>query len=267
MIEQTAFLYKYKAIDGDNGDNFKWAGRIFTHNEIYFANANDFNDPFDCKFDFSFDGSNQDRKDYLIKYVKDRHPNWNRECRNTWIAKNFSNFSWDDPDFINRVKESNKKLILTVRICSFSEVPDDILMWSHYANGHQGFCLQFSGNEDTDFIANGPFNKREQKISYSDTYPIVNRFKDSDMETLKKSLLTKAKRWEYEKEWRMIDHKKGPDIKRFSPEMLVGVIFGCRMTEENQGQIREWCANRKTKISFYKAQEETQSYSLKIIGA
>jgi hypothetical protein len=29
------------------------------------------------------------------------------------------------------------------KICSFSEAPDTLLMWSHYADHHRGFCIEY----------------------------------------------------------------------------------------------------------------------------
>ena len=78
-------------------------------------------------------------------------------------------------------------------------------------------------------------------------------------------MLTKAKHWDYEVEWRIIDHEKGPGIKNFPPHLLVGVIFGCRMPEEHQDLVREWCESRRTKVSFYKAREAAQNYALELI--
>lgn len=31
-------------------------------------------------------------------------------------------------------------------IACFSAKVDDLLMWSHYADGHRGFCLEFEGS-------------------------------------------------------------------------------------------------------------------------
>jgi hypothetical protein len=132
-------------------------------------------------------------------------------------------------------------------------------MWSHYADSHKGFCIKLLDDEKERFIA------RAQPISYSDDYPIVNPIKDDGLLRLEKTLLTKARHWEYEKEWRIIDHDDGPGIKRFPPHLLVGVIFGCRMSETHKSLIREWCINRQVGASFYQAREASRTYSLEIV--
>jgi hypothetical protein len=37
---------------------------------------------------------------------------------------------------------------LNLRVCCLSEVPDDLLMWGHYADSHQGFCLEITPAND-----------------------------------------------------------------------------------------------------------------------
>ena len=144
-------------------------------------------------------------------------------------------------------------------ICSLSRVPDDILMWSHYADSHEGFCIKLLDDETNKFIA------RAQEVSYSVSYPIVNPIIDDDMARMKKSLLTKAEHWEYEKEWRIIDYESGPGIKSFSPHLLVGVIFGCKMSEHHQNLIRTWCKDRQSDVPFYQAREASRTYALEIV--
>ena len=216
-------------------------------------------DPFDCKFDYSFDASVEDAKKYLRRVVRRNSPNWNRKQREAWIAKHLKMFRGEDPIFVENLKRAAEHLLSEIGIYSLSRVPDDILMWSHYANCHQGFCIKFFDDTKDWFIA------RAQVISYSDAYPIVNPIMDDDFIRLEKTLLTKAKHWEYEKEWRIIDYENGPGVKRFPPHLLVGVIFGCKMTEEHQALVRDWCENRQPEVSFYRAQEAAQTYSLELI--
>ena len=254
MDDQKHFLFKYRSIEEHNIDR---SSRIFTHNELYFSSANQFNDPFDCKFDYSFAANKQDLKRYLWNSLSNKYPNWNRSKKQRWIAQKLHKIN--DPEFEEGLKLATEKIISEIGICSLSRAPDDILMWSHYADSHRGFCVKILDDENDKFIA------RAQEISYSENYPIVNPIKDDYMARLVKSLLTKAKHWEYEKEWRIIDHEEGPGIKRFPPHLLVGVIFGCRMSEDLQGLIREWCKDREADLSFYQAREASRTYSLELI--
>jgi hypothetical protein len=44
----------------------------------------------------------------------------------------------------SKLPESHKE---SLKICSFSETPDSIIMWSHHADQHRGFCIEY-GVED-----------------------------------------------------------------------------------------------------------------------
>lgn len=258
MSDQKDFLYKYRAIDENNID---WSSKIFTHNELYFARIDQFNDPFDCKFDYSFYANVGEVKEYSRSVLRWKYPSWNRHQREKWIAEHRKMFTKKDFKFVENLEREKVDMLSEIGIYSLSRVPDDILMWSHYANCHRGFCLKFFDDPKDRFIA------RRQEIFYSDEYPIVNPIKDNDLVRFTKALLTKAKHWEYEKEWRILDYKNGPGVKRFPPHLLVGVIFGCRMTREHQVLVRDWCTSRKREVSFYVAREAALTYSLELIDA
>lgn len=256
MNDQKRFLYKYRAVQEDNID---WTRRIFTHNELHFPSKNQFNDPFDCEFDYSFSATEQQSKRYLMNSLGRKHSNWNRKKRQRWTSENLNKLKNHDPEFIEGLKARTEKMLAEIGICSFSSVPDDILMWSHYANYHEGFCIKILDDETDKFIG------RALEVSYSEKYPIVNPITDDDSARMEKSFLTKAKHWEYEKEWRIIDYEKGPGIQRFPPHLLVGVIFGCRMSEDHQRLIRDWCKNRQPSVSFYQARQASLTYALDIV--
>lgn len=256
MSDHNSYLYKYRSIDDENLDRSKY---IFTKNELYFATVDQFNDPFDCKFDYSFEASKKDTKKYLQKSIDRNNPNWSRSEKRKWVAKHVKVLQTTNSAFMEGLKSLNEDMLRDIGIYSLSRVPNDILMWSHYANDHKGFCLKFWDDTTNRFIA------RALEITYSEKFPVVNPITEDDMSRFKKTLLTKSKHWEYEAEWRIIDHENGPGRKRFPPYLLVGVIFGCRMLSEHKKLVRAWCENRDTEISFYQAQETAQSYSLEIV--
>lgn len=44
---------------------------------------------------------------------------------------------------IEKHLEKIKKIQNTMKVCSFCESPRKLLMWSHYANCHKGFCVEY----------------------------------------------------------------------------------------------------------------------------
>ena len=125
MSDQKDFLYKYRAIDENNVDRSQ---RIFSHNELYFASANQFNDPFDCKFGFSFVASDKERKSYLDRNLKRMNSNWNRKKRQSWIAERLRMLKRRHPEFEESLKREVEKTIFEIGVYSLSRVPVDVLM-------------------------------------------------------------------------------------------------------------------------------------------
>lgn len=122
----------------------------------------------------------------------------------------------------NKIREKHKQYIeknqKQIGISCFSERYDSILMWSHYAESHSGICLGYSsecfttrkvGAEHPMIDALHPINYQndlsfciEQHRKYFDDELIPDGDEEANLPFL--IALTKAKEWEYEKEWRLI---------------------------------------------------------------
>lgn len=256
-------FYKYKYIDDDNPE---YSSRIFTHSELYFCPVNKFNDPFDCQFQVRFFGSDRDKAKFINDALKDQAPHLTRQERRSHARKGSKSLS--DSDFANRAKDHGRQDIEKWGICCLSESRDNILMWAHYANAHHGFCLEFSNEllivpnvyqKDKGGVA--PFPAPPFPVKYSEKYPVVNPV---GLDLITATFLTKAKQWEYEKEWRIAL----PGVTgsyQFAPQYLTGVIFGCRMSKEHKDMVHAWCKDRQPAIKYYEAQQSEDSYSLNIV--
>ena len=133
-----------------------------------------------------------------------------------------------------------------VGILSLSEIPDNELMWSHYADSHRGIVLCFDGQHNF-------FNRRRsendefyfvRKVQYSDG-PATS-LADIDGDAL---LVTKGTQWSYEREWRMLvplsDATRtftvgGDAIHLFAvpSDVLKGIILGAHATQTTEVAIR-----------------------------
>ncbi len=248
----AGFLYKYRTIDDAHLER---VSRIFTHNELWFSRSRDFNDPFDCKFQLSYDSTDKQKKDYLGKTFGGKNPGGsNRSSRRFWARQNIGVF--DEPDFKRGMEEGLDEIIAGIGIYSLSKVCDDLLMWAHYASAHTGLCIEF---RDLGFIS------RALEVTYSNQYPTLNRIIEGDLACQEKMLLTKSSHWKYEEEWRIIDYEDGPGVKSFPGQLLTGVIFGCRMSKDHEHLVREWCKDRDPRVTFQRMQQAPTSYELEIV--
>jgi len=79
-----------------------------------------------------------------------------------------------------------------IGILSLSEVPDSLLMWSHYAAGHSGFVLGFNTEHQ--------YFRGLKRVLYRSTRPYLH-VNDIDFES---TFFTKSTEWAYEREWRIL---------------------------------------------------------------
>lgn len=127
--------------------------------------------------------------------------------------------------------------------------PINNLMWSHYANSHNGFCIEWYGN-----------SMSPEKVTYQDKLPTLDLLEliESTIGLRTKeelvasqawlSLTIKLKEWEYESEYRINLSKRAQSLVvkdlgkfalvRFQPEWIKSIIFGYRMPEETRDYIR-----------------------------
>jgi hypothetical protein len=131
-------------------------------------------------------------------------------------------------------------------------------MWSHYANSHSGICLEFANDNSEPFIG------RSQRVNYLPFYQKAHAIYDDSEVQVDRILLSKAKCWAYEAEWRIIDHETGHGLQHFGPEILTGIILGCRITETHEKLILKWLSERKSPLNVYKAKQSSDGFNIRI---
>ncbi|GEM_PF-5841278 len=111
----------------------------------------------------------------------------------------------------------------------------NVLMWSHYADSHKGFCVRYEfegGLFDTTIHPKKDKLLFVDKIRYSETIDI------GDEPSIRMALLEKSNFWEYEKEMRLVsfdcsgDDKDFPTIK--CKGMAKAIYLGAKCTDANR---------------------------------
>ena len=138
-----------------------------------------------------------------------------------------------------------------------SEVADNLLMWGHYAKSYSGLCLEFETRLS-------PFEKAK-KVTYSAEFPVVSQLKQikekaSDNGENMKIFLTKAKCWDYEKEWRIFHHSFG-EIK-YDSASLTGIYFGPKIEIENRKSIISLMKTKNQNLQFYIGRISDKKYEI-----
>lgn len=150
-----------------------------------------------------------------------------------------------------------------IGVLSLAENFDCPLMWAHYSSEHKGFCCGYRIPGDVDNFAT---TNEIQKVDYEGVRSVLTSQlhkllsdPNSYISDINKAIyFVKAKKWEYENEYRMI----GKPGLRKSPFILESVYFGLRCKESVKFSIMSALANRDSTVQFYQMKEVKGTFDL-----
>ena len=104
------------------------------------------------------------------------------------------------------IRRQNASLQRGMKICSFSERNDSIVMWGHYADSHRGFCVEYATSHMNDLYKNALFPVTYSNKLFDATKYVLSSMGKGDFNNLYGLIAAsrKASDWSYEKEWRLI---------------------------------------------------------------
>lgn len=158
-----------------------------------------------------------------------------------------------------------------IRITCFTNKNDNILMWSHYANKHNGICVKYDLKDCKELLYSTfpvvysskrpSISKNEILISSSETK--VNE--DKLLLLLIKSLLTKSDEWKYEEEWRCIIPTENLIFDNLNHNCIKAIYFGVKVDSNKIYEIIDRLkeVTNITKIKFYKMNMDDSTYSIR----
>lgn len=138
------------------------------------------------------------------------------------------------------------------RLLCLGTSPFEQLLWSHYANGHRGICIEFDATMMPFAVA--------LSVTYSDEYPRLDFSGASPDTFIQASILTKASYWAYENEFRLITAEiDGTIYPRSAQDMLelperavtaviVGQQFPLSKIDEVQSLIRRFAPHVELRV-------------------
>lgn len=150
--------------------------------------------------------------------------------------------------------EDAKEAVKKCAVVCLSEINDDILMWSHYAQGHTGFCIEFERNEENvlgcwDNCCPVIYNPDNRVLSFTPQ-------ELEDPKAFAQIATSKAPHWGYEKEWRLIIRPDFED-KLIPLTPITSIIFGYKMGRNERktiahilGSNMKYTEAKKSKTEF-----------------
>lgn len=229
------------------GDN-SFTERVLINNELYFAPLSAFNDPYESLFSIV----DNPYSEIVIKYSD--------------FAVTLKDKNTIDQYFTQR-KILFTNLFQDTGVCCFSKIPNNQLMWSHYADSHRGMCLIF------DFKKDSNLHSLIDSVTYRPDILEINLFENGNVITEKafldrylidqyvNVLFTKSKIWSYEEELRMA--VKTPGARNFNPSCLTFVIFGFNMPEKRKAELAEIIYDKYPAVMILEVVLNNISYYMK----
>jgi DUF2971 family protein len=246
-------LYKYQPFNDQTLTNLKRAS-------IWFSAPSNVNDPYDCASWVVEPDISEAQFEQWLEYARGRDPALTaRVCPEGVVTPAFRK---DVTASVRKVYDEQRTIQREQRgIACLSVTLTDIMMWSHYAAGHRGFCLEF----DTSFL---PFSKALE-VTYSQTLPSINPLDvllnqpgdDENNDILRMFVLTKASCWSYEQEWRLM-HAEPSKLFGYGNGPLTGIYFGAEMPRPDRDAIALATREAAPSIQLHEIVRDTRSFTL-----
>lgn len=236
-MTQPLFFYKFVSFARKD---------ILTNGMIRFAPIGSFNDPFELEpsitpyskkfLQYINEISERDHKkitmteaDYVYSAERVDSIEYYRDKYRAEVGK-YGVLSLSSNDTINQ--------LLTVSMPERKDPRTNILMWSHYADSHKGFVIEFRA----DFVE----GVKLEKVEYSDFRHVVT-FEDIDENNFDNIFFRKSSDWEYEQEYRAVlplsnaseIHDERFHLYKINKSSINSITFGCAMSEEEKKIIMD----------------------------
>lgn len=227
----------------------------------YFASPSSFNDPFDCRPNFTLYGTEDAVRTYLRGMWARQAPHLPEADRQAEVDAILS-----DPSRDPRIPENNKLFAAAydslvtaqVGVLCLSEVHDDILMWSHYADCHRGICLVYETN--CEFFANA------FPVRYKHERPRIDPITQTTEQMLDNAIFTKSIAWAYEKEWRILHYRQGVGERQSPPAALKAIVLGVALSGTDRRLVEAWAKVSQARPAVLRAFLSSSEFSVHVPG-
>lgn len=226
-------LYKYRPLSSSNLEEHTTQLRDYlVESKLWLSSPSAFNDPFDMRGSFIFEGTPQSKRKHLLSKVRKYRPDLNKTQIELEVSEILGGGS-----FAKSLDSTHETLRKRIGVCSFAGNVRNILMWAHYASNHSGVCMQFQIAEDISVFS------RATPVEYKDEYPVVNYF-DDIQKAIIPTLFRKSNEWRYEGERRIVHPYGANCFLAFQPSALTGLILGCQLVEPAENSIKQLLVER-----------------------
>jgi hypothetical protein len=254
------FVYKYRAAkieeNAERGScSLERLKRMIVHGEIYFGSSFDFNDPFDCRPVVTLDCSDEEFVRSCVESARARLGERGAALMDSQIRSTLGTpEDLRHPSNLVRLETLMAKFIAENGVFCAAERPDNILMWSHYAESFTGVCLEID-TEEFEYLG---------EVIYCTERPVINLLPSGDSAEVRvdKALFSKFIVWEYEQEWRAMSRK---GVGKLSEHGITRLIFGQNCDQAVREILAGYVNTSGKPIQLAEIRPDSRSYRLDIV--
>ncbi|SBV35254.1 conserved hypothetical protein [uncultured Stenotrophomonas sp.] len=139
-------------------------------------------------------------------------------------------------------------------VSCFTEKNDNLLMWSHYADGGRGICLEFEASD--------ALFEKAKKVNYVESIPLLSLDRmlcDKSYDDVMELFRTKSKAWEYEQEWRVM-HESAGTSWCYDSTALTGIYFGPSTPDDLIDVICLILGGQNEHVQFYRGSRNSEHF-------
>jgi hypothetical protein len=236
-------------------------------NRIHCSNPENFNDPWDCRPYFDSASVNDpSQRPRWIEFIKEQFAALTTAQQDNILQQLGVNWYEDTRLLMQSVEKMTPSVhgINSDRYRIFCLTPhaNSLLMWAHYAEKHQGICLELDATKEKVW--------RARRVVYRDALAAIdiNTVRNPPA-LLEAVLLTKSREWCYENEYRLLGRDGDPsfslategDLLELPKGAITAVIAGSRT--KHLAEIRQIA--RKYGVPVKLAVQRPHEYHLDIV--
>lgn len=277
------FLYKYFAPDRVDA---------LDRALVRYSPLGAFNDPFEGRPEITVLSTNVETlervKRLMPQEVRRAYEQLPQSVRTNMSVDQFTSLfaqMWNDsePGFLERFRQLtpmvsgflNRKFDELLGAFCLSEIPDNLLMWSHYATSHTGFVMEFDARHEYFHAQRSSEDefRHLRRVLYRDTRPSAALTALNGLDFF----LVKSSHWGYEREWRILQALEEADevvsclpfavhLFSFPRGAVRSVILGARTTVPMEAAVRKVLSSHAdyAKVQLKRARADDSHFLLRI---
>jgi len=244
--------------------------KCFIEREVYFSNNFTFNDPYDLNLPVRIKGSRPFSPDAIQNTLRNKFGGQLtslglEQAKKIWEGELMEEMI---PELRENIEKVSKSLAEKFGILCLSKSSSSPLMWGHYANSHNGFCLGLNQNKLHNYLKE-KFGERYDMfpVKYQKEVPQIDISpekvsKEHFLPIAKERKSVKYYHWKYEREVRIIINDFSRQSLKLPADIFDTLIYGLKM-DKTDIKVMQLVANKVyPNIKIYKAELSSNKFAV-----